>query len=218
MKLALVILILALTNHCLAQEEPKHLFSTLELAYLHGNIFATNDFLRGENVHRVKINRFRAYTLKLTKQTRGEKTWERLYNYPSYGIGLIFGDMKSPQEIGYPIGLYTFFRGPFAREKKLVLNYEAGWGMATNFKPYNQISNPYNNAIGSRETLMATFSLILQYQLTKYLDLNTSFTLTHYSNATLKSPNLGINTYAPRVSLRYHFQPKPDHLGKSREP
>ena len=124
--------------------------------------------------------------------------------------------MKNPQEIGYPIGLYTFFRGPFVRGNKLVLNYEAGWGLSTNFKPYDPFTNPYNNAIGSRETLMATFSLILQYQFTRRLDLNTSFTLTHYSNATLKSPNLGINTFAPRLSLRYHFQDKPEYSGKSR--
>lgn len=217
MKLVYVMLVANLIDCCLAQEKPKHLFSSLELAYLHGTNLLTNDFVKGENSRRIKLNKFSAYTLKLTKQTRGEKTWERLYNYPSYGVGLILGNFKSPEEIGYPIGLYTFFRAPFVRGSKLVLNYEVGWGIATNFKPYHENDNPYNIAIGSRETLMGTFSAILQYQLTDYLDLNASGTFTHYSNATLKSPNSGLNTFSPRLSLRYHLQPKPEYLGKSRE-
>ena len=212
-----IVLMLVITPIGLAPKAHSYFFSSLEFAYLRGSIFATNDFVRGKNAARTKINTFRAYALKLSKQTQGEKTWQRLYNYPSYGLGLLFGDMNNSKEVGYPISLYIFFRGPFVRGPKWVLNYESGWGITTNFKPYHAQNNPYNEAIGSRETLMATFSLILQYQLTKYLDLSTSFTLTHFSNAALKNPNLGINTFAPRLSLRYHLQAKPQTPGKSRE-
>ena len=73
MNLVYSILILVLNNYAFAQEKRWVPFSTLELAYLHGNIFATNDFVRGKNAGQVKLNKFRAYALKLTKQTARSK-------------------------------------------------------------------------------------------------------------------------------------------------
>lgn len=192
----------AQTNY---QDLPKNAkpFS-LEFSYQNGYVFPTNDFVSGNNAENEKINAFQTFSTKFTKQTVGIKLWEQVYNYPEYGLGLYLVDFHNPEEIGLPIAIYCYFTAPFHRWEKFTLNYEAGFGVAFNWKNYSP-SNTYNNAIGAKYTVYVDLGIKVEYQLPKRFSLGLGFSLTHFSNGRLKEPNYGLNTIAPKISLKYRL-------------
>ncbi len=185
---------------------------SLQTGYQNGYVFATNDFIKGINAEKDIINAFQSFTIKLAKQTTGENQWEQIYKYPTYGIGIYGADFHNPEEIGTPLAIYGFFNAPFKRWNKLTFNYELGFGATFNWKSFNPVNNQYNISIGAGESFFIDVGLNLQYNLTKRLDLETGFSLTHFSNGALKKPNKGINTIGPKISLKYNFEDRPDFI------
>ena len=185
---------------------------SLQGMYQMGYVFATNPFLKGINIESERIKAFQAFSLKFSEQTTGKKDWDQLYKYPQYGAGLYVADFFNPEEIGVPIAVYGFFNAPFKRWNKLTFNYEIGFGATFHWKAFNPVTNQYNVAIGSRESFLIDAGLNLEYLLTKRIELEGGFSLTHFSNGALKKPNFGINTLAPKISLKYNFYDKPVFL------
>lgn len=177
--------------------------------YQNGYVFSTNNFLRGTNTQAKKINHYQALSLKFSTQTNGSKLWEQLYKYPCWGLGIYFADFYNPKEIGFPIAIYGFFSAPFMRWEKLLFNYELGFGATFNWRSFNPVSNKFNSAMGAGESFMIDAGLNLQYNLTRRVELMAGFSLTHFSNGTIKEPNQGINTIAPKISLKYNFYNAP---------
>lgn len=180
--------------------------------YQNGYVLGTNKFLKGINAEAVKINSFQAFSLKFSVQTTGKNAWQQSYNYPQYGLGLYLADFFRHKEVGVPVAVFGFFNAPFKRWKKLVFNYEIGFGATFNWRSYNPVTNQYNVAIGAGESFMIDAGLNLQYLVTRRLELSAGFSLTHFSNGALKEPNSGFNTIAPKISVRYNFFDQPDFI------
>jgi hypothetical protein len=53
--------------------------------------------------------------------------------------------------------------------------------------------------------------LNLKFNLTDRIELISGFSFTHFSNGTLKKPNFGINTIAPKIGLKYNFYDHPTY-------
>jgi len=130
----------------------------LTASYQNGYVFPTNDFVRGINSENDIIDAFQTFTFKLTKQTTGNKLWEQNYKYPEYGVGISILDFHNPEEIGLPIVLFGYFRHHLFICDKFKFSYEAGLGIAFNWKKYSP-SNLYNNAIGAKETFYIDLGL-----------------------------------------------------------
>jgi len=189
------------------QKERKYI--SLQSEYQRGHVFATNDFLRGLNTEYDRIDDFQTFSIKFSTQTTGKKLWEQLYNYPAWGLAIYTADFQAPEEIGYPIAIYGFFNGPFRRWEKVSFNYELGFGATFNWRSFNPITNQYNIAIGAGQSFIIDAGMNLQYNITKRIDLITGFSLTHFSNGALKKPNFGINTFAPKIGIKYNFYDQP---------
>jgi hypothetical protein len=183
--------------------------TAIEGMHQNGYIFPTNDFVRGHNTEKDTIDAFRAFSLKFSKQTTGEHQWEQLFNYPRYGIGFSLYDFHNPEEIGTPLAVYGFFNAPFKRWEKWSLNYEIGFGATFNWKYFNPVTNKYNTAIGAGQSFYIDAGLLVNYQLNQHLNMETGFSLTHFSNGALKKPNKGLNTIAPKISVKYSFDEFP---------
>jgi len=214
-KLILLIVIIPFITYSQSDKKLQNL--TIQAGYQNGYVFATNDFIKGANAEKNSINAFQSFTIKLAKQTTGENQWEQLYKYPTYGIGIYVADFYNPEEIGTPLAIYGFFNAPFKRWNKLTFNYEIGFGTTFNWKSFNPVNNKYNISIGSGQSFFIDAGLNLQYNLTKKLDLEAGFSLTHFSNGALKKPNKGINTIGPKISLKYNFEDRPNFI-KSKIP
>lgn len=175
-------------------------------SYQNGYVLPTNDFVRGINAENDTIDFFQTFTLKLTKQTTGNKHWEQNYKYPEYGLGISILNFDNPKEIGLPIAFFGYFSAPFINRNRFKFSYEAGLGLAFNWKKYSS-SNPNNNAIGAKQTAFIDLGVKTEFSLTERLCLDMGVSLSHFSNGRLKEPNLGLNTIAPKFSLRYKINP-----------
>ncbi len=174
----------------------------IQTAYQNGYVFPTNTFVRGINAEHDNINRFQTFALIFTKQSNGDKLWQQVYAYPQFGFGIYVADFHNPEEIGNPIAVFGYFKAPFHRWKRFNINYELGMGLAFNWKHYSP-ANPYNIAIGAKETVYIDLGFGAEYRIAENLYTSLGFSLSHFSNGKIKQPNFGINTIAPKLTIKY---------------
>ncbi|MBZ9777905.1 acyloxyacyl hydrolase [Psychroflexus sp. CAK8W] len=135
------------------------------------------------------------------RKTYGDKDWQQLYNYPSYGASLLIQDMGSP-ELGRVYSLHGEYRF-FFWERKLSLKAGLGAGYIPN--TYDPETNPKNTAYGSALTASIIFGLEYRFENIFDLPLDLKFGgfLVHYSNGKTKSPNTSTNNYGLQAGLSY---------------
>jgi hypothetical protein len=150
-----------------------------------------------------EIDDFMALSIRYSFQTKGNKLWEKLYHCPEYGIGFYYGHFFESEEIGDPLALYCFLKSPVWFRLKSLLNIETGFGMAFNWEKFEILHNPYNIAISLRQSVFIDLGLTFEYRLSQQWNIDVGGSFTHYSNGATKAPNYGINTFAPKISVKY---------------
>ncbi len=181
----------------------------LGFLYENGHVFQTNPFVNGDNTEHVPIKNYQAFSGRIMFQTTGKKLWHQLYDYPYWGFGIHVSDFYNPEEMGVPIALYAFLNAPFHRWNKLSLNYEIDFGITGNWKHFNPVNNPYNVAIGAGETVYIHVGAGLSYAVSTRWEAELGIGLAHFSNGALKLPNFGLNTFSPRIEIRYKVHGNP---------
>ena len=222
MKHLTIILLLFISHYVEAQSDSikfakKSIWNNASIIgeFQKGWVFPTNDFFKYHNVEPAELGEFQHFSLKYSKQTTGTELWEQLYKYPNWGFGVSVIDFYNPTQIGVPFAFYGFMNAPFVRWNKISFNYELSFGPSFNWKAYNPINNKYNVSIGAGEAFFIDAGLNLDFELDSHIDLITGFSLTHYSNGALKIPNSGINSFAPKVSLKYSMNERPKFLKRN---
>ncbi len=175
----------------------------IEVFAQNGFVFPTDNFVKGVNIEKEKINHYQAYSARYVIQTDGNREWERFYNYPIWGAGVYVADFFEKEQVGIPIAGYLFFSGPFKRWDRLSFNYGLAFGMAFNWKAFNAESNAYNQALGASQSVYIDAGMDLRYQSKSRLDYGLGFSISHFSNGALKKPNEGLNTIAPKLTVAY---------------
>src|SRR5438477_11915372 len=74
----------------------------LRVGYSPAHVLAASPFGTGRN-------EARTLTVELGRQTDGTSAWHRVYNYPSYGVGVYVGRFDHERELGRPVATYGFF-------------------------------------------------------------------------------------------------------------
>ncbi|PZV83078.1 lipid A 3-O-deacylase PagL [Algoriphagus aquaeductus] len=150
---------------------------------------------------------YKAIDLQLGWKKISNSTYNYIYRYPTYGIGLTSTLTYSP-EIGRPQAVYGFMEIPFSHgglNKRLYFGYFTQMGVGFNFKPFDELSNPMNQYIGSNVNCYVFLGLNSTLKITDKMDLQTSFGLKHFSNGATKRPNSGINLFPLNIALNYKF-------------
>lgn len=153
---------------------------------------------------------FYALGIRLGTQSTGRKYWQRVHNYPQYGIGLSYFDLGGTDIdslIGKPTALYFFYGAPIARFGKFRLNGDVEIGLSTDFEAYDSERNPDQIFIGATTNLHSNFTLQLYYEWTKRMDLAVGLSFLHFSNGKMFTPQKGINLIGLNLSSAYHFNP-----------
>ena len=169
----------------------------------YGRVLATNPYLKTANAPGDKYIEFEAVSFQILRQTTGDDLWERDFGYPSYGLGIYSARFIDNNDFGAPIAVYGVFKGPFKRWNKFSFNYESGFGLTFNWHSFNPSQNDYNPSLGAKESVFIDLGINLTYELSRHFDLGLGYSFTHFSNGALKSPNMGLNTFSPKVSLSY---------------
>lgn len=180
----------------------------IETQITQGKVLKSNDFVRGNNKNEEPIKDFSATDLRIGWQTRGSKAWHHALNLPYYGIGSYNLVFSNEEEIGYPSAVYFFFGAPFTRRSKSSFDFEFSFGLSYNWKPFDQIDNPFNLAIGSYKNAYIDAKIKYEWYFSKRFSLNSGLRVTHFSNGALRHPNAGINMLAPSVGVKYDIVSK----------
>jgi len=139
------------------------------------------------------------FLVSFSRKTFGNKVWERAYNRPDYGIYVLYQDFKN-EHLGstYAVGLHYNF---YFLNRKLIFKIADGIAMVSN--PHDNETNNKNIAFGSKFLGNVNLSLNYKTKIIDHLSVLTGFMFTHFSNARMKSPNRGINTFNVNLGLTY---------------
>jgi hypothetical protein len=187
----------------------------LRLSGRAGAVITHAEFLDGNNRDGEPIQWFAAGALELGKETTGSQVWERIYKYPSYGIGFYAAHFMNGAELGSPLALYGFFTSPIVRKTKNTFNYELALGFAFNWNQYDFETNPFNTAVSTPLTVYIDLGLDYRRALGPRWDLEVGLNLTHFSNGSLRQPNDGLNLISPKLAVEYRLTPERPRLDTS---
>jgi Lipid A 3-O-deacylase (PagL) len=135
-----------------------------------------------------------------------KKTWHRAYRQPLLGGTLFFGSVGNNQILGRFTGLYGFVELPIVKRKHYRLDFKFAPGVGYTNRPFDPVLNPENVAIGSRLNAMMCFALKQSWRFQNY-GLTMAIDMTHFSNASFKMPNLGVNVPFLSLGVQKFFTP-----------
>jgi hypothetical protein len=176
-------------------QEKEHT-SYIDVNYYKGNIALHNN----EILHLIKGHP-EGVILSWNKKTYGYNDWEQRFNYPDYGVSFAYQNLKNDAVLGNNYSLYAHYNFHFFKRH---LMFRIGQGMAYTTNAYNKEQNFRNVAFGSK--FMSSTYVMLNYKKERLLDrlgLQVGFSLLHYSNANVKSPNNGTNSITLNLGVTY---------------
>ncbi|ASZ11543.1 acyloxyacyl hydrolase [Chitinophaga pendula] len=159
----------------------------------------------GEELKQFLQKGYTSVEVRMGWQSTGKKVWQRVYNYPSYGIGMYSGNIGDPSILGNPSGIYGFFDFPFLRRRRHHFNAEMALGFTYDLNGYDPKNNPLNDAISSKVDVYFNVSVGGVFKASELFDLIYGIDMTHFSNGRTHTPNLGLNMYGLNVGVRYHY-------------
>jgi len=152
--------------------------------------------------HLVK-GRVKGFDLNLDRQTSGEHSWHGSFNRPSPGIGLLHCNLGNPEQLGTGTALYGYLDLPLVKRKKFIWYYRWGTGIGLISKPFDRVDNYKNTAIGSKVNMFARVLVEAKFKVLKRTWVTSGFSFSHFSNAAVTVPNLGINIPAVTIGLNH---------------
>lgn len=176
--------------------------------YQHGTVLQTNQFLRGNNLNKMPVDKYRAASLQLSFQTKGDKLWEQLYNFPRFGISLYKPYFPDANYLGNPFAIYGTIGFVLKRWESTALCFDAGLGLAFGWRSY--LEDGYNLALGANESAIFNTTFSLEKKFVNGFSINAGAGFVHFSNGSLKIPNLGINVFTPKIGAGYNFSQHED--------
>ncbi len=168
------------------------------LTFHHGFIMPhrveVNEIIKGHT----QIVEFSAY-----KNTTGKRQWEQYFNNPKVGISAVYINTGNKESLGNAYGIFPFVEMPL-NHWKITWNLRAGYGLGYIEKPFDRETNYKNLAIGSKFNALIYVNSLWKYKFKK-IESSVGVSLTHFSNGSLKRPNLGINLFSANAGLAYNF-------------
>jgi hypothetical protein len=135
------------------------------------------------------------------EQERSKSYWGEYYNHPTVGYGILYYNLGR-EETGHAIGGMSHVKLQLFQLGSTKINFRMGAGLAYLSKKFDVYENRRNQAIGSHLNGSMQFGLVAHSNLRKKKDyFEYGISISHYSNAAFKVPNLGYNM--PSFTLRY---------------
>lgn len=142
----------------------------------------------------------------LTFRTYGRKDWEAWRKYPILGLSVHHFSLGT-DELGRAYGFFPFIDIPLWHGKGWKSYFQLGSGIAWLTRPYDRITNPRQNAIGSKVNNSAAIRIHGDITLNPNWVLTGGFSFTHYSNGKAQIPNFGINIVGGSVGMQWTPRP-----------
>lgn len=123
----------------------------------------------------------------------GSEPWQPAFHCAETGVALFYAGLGNPAELGSETGIYPFINFHLKRTYREGLYLRTGLGLAYFPVIFNQQTNHKDILIGTHVNTIINLRLTYHYYLSDKLRIETGFGITHCSNGSFKTPNLGVN-------------------------
>jgi hypothetical protein len=158
-----------------------------------------------------------AFEVNVGKQTVHKNSWNEHFRYPTIGISYFFADLGNPAQLGYVDALYAWINFPLVRSKIYTMGFRLGTGLGYITKRFDRLEDYKDEVIGSHINGLMHVSYTNTFKLSNQLSLFANIGITHLSNGSYKTPNLGINIATESIGLSYRFGKDTIHFPKHKE-
>ena len=149
-----------------------------------------------------------ATELFMERHVKGDRPWHKAYGKPRYGILAIHTRMANPENIGDAVGAAPYLTMPLVHGERLSFGLRMAWGVGYVAKPFDRRDNTRQIAIGSRINTAIQVMPELRYETGRF-SLFGGISVNHWSNGSLKQPNLGLNFITASVGASYATAQRP---------
>ena len=198
--LVLVFLVFLITIPVFSQNEPSNVSDNIQVDFFYGKLIEHDKKLKPA----IQGNPY-GFLISWNYKNTNPTEFNTVYNYPERGYSFLYENFNSTV-LGEVYGGYRHYTYNLIPNKDDKLKLTTAFGIGYAAKKYDENTNNQNQAIGSN--LLASAYLKLQYFkfLNKNrLNINSSLSLIHFSNIGFKNPNLGINTIALSLGVKYNL-------------
>ena len=143
-----------------------------------------------------------------SKRIIASKNWASIYKNPYVGCTFYGSNLGNNDILGYGFGSYGFIEFPFINQKKHVVTAKLSAGLGYVTKVFDQENNPKNVAVSAHVNALLCLGLQGRWKITPKHAVIYSFDVTHFSNASTKVPNLGLNMPFIGLGYSYNLSPK----------
>jgi hypothetical protein len=140
-------------------------------------------------------------------QRYGKAAWHERQNYPLLGASFLYYNFGDPSVLGTGLALYPTLNLKMFSYKTLRADMVIGSGLGWVSRPYNTLTNPLNNAVGSHWNNLTQFKWIATLPLNAHWKSFGGFSFSHFSNGSRQLPNYGINLVAATAGVQYTPNP-----------
>jgi hypothetical protein len=140
-------------------------------------------------------------------QRYGKAAWHERQNYPRIGASFLYYNFGDNAILGAGFAIYPTLNLKIFNFKKVQTDFVVGSGLGWVSKPYNSITNPKNNALGSHWNNLTQFKVITTFPISEHWKGFSGVSLSHFSNGSRQLPNYGINLVAANFGVQYTPNP-----------
>lgn len=138
------------------------------------------------------------------QQTRGQKAWHAARGFPVVGVAVAYIDYGIDSVYGKCVSAYPNLQLRILRRKNVEWTLRGGYGFGHVTRHYDRsLGDTLNKAIGSHLNNYTHLSTDLRYRLSPHWDVQAGLHFSHLSNASFRTPNLGLNVYGAHIGVRY---------------
>lgn len=153
---------------------------------LPGFLYGHTDDAKNLQAHTLGIE------LQFTRSKIENRTWTRGFKAPKVGWNLLYMNLGNPTLTGHAFGIGPNFETAFKINKTSDFSCRMGTGFAYLSRKFDRFENRRNMAIGSNINGIIQMLFLYNKNLPR-TQITAGFGLTHFSNASVRVPNLGVN-------------------------
>lgn len=167
--------------------------------YYPGFLYAHTEDARNLEAH------IQGFEISIAKTNNSDKYWNRFYKNAEVGYNFLYMDLGRPDLTGKVFALSTNFQFRIAGKGKNYLSMRLGTGIGYVTEKFDFYKNRKNMAIGSNLNGEIQLAFIYQTKLSSRATLKTGLGFTHFSNGSVRVPNLGINMPSLLLGLQVGY-------------
>ncbi len=128
------------------------------------------------------------------------------YNSPYTGFGVSWQSLGNPEALGQSYAIFSFMEFKLIDRTKLDFVTRINGGLNYITRKYDILTNPENIAIGTNVCFYFNLNFGLHYKFNNSpLSLRATGGIIHFSNGSVRKPNLGLNQFSFTLGLAYQL-------------